>query len=389
MKTAVIGLGVLGAATARSLAREGAEVTVFERAGALAGTSGTSFAWTNSHHKNPRSYHDLNLAGMAEHEALAQEAGAAPAWYVRNGNLEWAEDAAGTERLAASVAELADRDYPVHWITPRRACELVPDLRLPAHVEHIAHYPEEGHVFPALLLARLWGEARDLGAELRCPANVTGLHETGDGVRIDLSDGSAARADAVVIAAGRWTEALTAAAGHRVPMADPDAAGTATVGLLGYTAPLPARLDRVLTTPRLNVRPDGGGRLIVQGLDLDADADPAVPPAVDGRHARELCRRLSGLLAGTEGARLEALRVGQRALPADGLTVAGFLGDSTRVYTLATHSGITLGPLLGRLAARELLTGEPDDRLADFRPARLIGRTRLPVLQPARFAGQQ
>ncbi|MER6985013.1 FAD-binding oxidoreductase, partial [Streptomyces carpinensis] len=84
-----------------------------------------------------------------------------------------------------------------------------------------------------------------------------------------------------------------------------------------------------------------------------------------------------------------SLRVGQRALPADGLTVAGFLGDNARIYTVATHSGITLGPLLGRLAAQELLTGDPEDLLADFRPERLIGRTELPTLRPARFAGQQ
>ncbi|GAA4843049.1 FAD-binding oxidoreductase [Saccharopolyspora rosea] len=383
-----MGLGVLGAGVARSLALRGAEVTVFEQTAALAGTSGTSFAWTNSHSKNPRSYHDLNVAGIAEHDALAQHTGGAPEWLVRNGNLEWAEDPAGADRLAASVAELVDRDYPVDWITPQRARELVPDLRIPDHVADIAHYPTEGHIFPALLVSRLWGEARDHGARLRCPATVLGLSETGSGVRIELSDG-VAEADVVVLAVGRWTEALTASAGHRVAMADPDAAGSVTVGMLGYTNPLPTRLDRVLTTPRLNVRPDGGGRLIVQGLDLDADADPANPPAIDGDHARQLCARLNDLLDGTEGAHLQSLRIGQRAMPADGRTVAGFLGDRGRIYTLATHSGITLGPLLGRLAAQEVLTGDPADLLADFRPQRLIGRTELPELQPARFAGQQ
>lgn len=388
MKIAVIGLGVLGSSVARSLTLMGAEVTVFERAAPIAGTSGTSFAWINSHGKNPRSYHDLNVAGMAEHAALAQCPGAAPTWLVRNGNLEWAEDATGAERLAASVAELVGRDYPVEWISRQQARELVPDLRVPARVEDVAHYPTEGHVFPALLVSRLWGEARDHGAELRCPATVTGLSEVAGRVRIELCDGIA-EADAVVITAGRWTEALTASVGHRVPMADPDAAGTATVGLLGYTNPLPTRLDRVLITPRLNVRPNGGGRLIVQGLDLDVDADPATPPVVDGDHARQLCGRLTGLLAGTGGARVESLRVGQRAIPADGLTVAGFLGDSGRIYTIATHSGITLGPLLGRLAAQELLTGNLEDALADFRPQRLIGRTGLPPLEPARFPGQQ
>ncbi|MER6988786.1 FAD-dependent oxidoreductase [Saccharopolyspora hirsuta] len=386
MKIAVIGLGVLGASTARALALAGAEVTVFERTAPLAGTTGTSFAWTNSHSKNPRSYHDLNVAGMAEHAGLAAEPGAN--WLVRNGNLEWAQDAAGAERLAASVAELTGRDYPVDWITPEQARELVPDLRVPDGVRDIAHYPTEGHVFPALLVARLWGEARERGAELRCPAEVLGVSEVDGMARVELSGGTA-DFDAVVLATGRWTEALTASAGYRVPMADPDAAGSAAVGLLGYTRPVATRLDRVLTTPHLNVRPDGAGRLIVQGLDLDAHADPANPPSPDGDHARTLCRRLNDLLAGTEGASLESLRVGQRSMPADGLTVAGFLSDSGKIYTLATHSGITLGPLLGRLAARELLTGDQEDSLADFRPQRLIGQSDLPPLEPARFAGQQ
>lgn len=30
----------------------------------------------------------------------------------------------------------------------------------------------------------------------------------------------------------------------------------------------------------------------------------------------------------------------------------------SRIYTIATHSGITLGPLLGRLAAQEMITGK-------------------------------
>ena len=37
------------------------------------GTSATSFAWTNSHSKEPRAYHDLNVAGMKAHAALAEE----------------------------------------------------------------------------------------------------------------------------------------------------------------------------------------------------------------------------------------------------------------------------------------------------------------------------
>ncbi|EHY87252.1 NAD(P)/FAD-dependent oxidoreductase [Saccharomonospora azurea] len=391
MKVAVVGLGVLGASVARSLAVAGASVTVLERSEPLAGTSGTTFAWVNSHGKNPLPYHQLNVAGMHEHAVLARSVSGQPAWYHRTGNLEWAGDEEGAERLARSVAQLRDRDYPVQWLTPGAARELVPDLRVPPGVRYVAYYPTEGYVLPPLLVARLWGEARDAGAELLCPAHVVAVTERGDGVRLALADGGEVRADAVVLAAGRWSDAVASSAGHRVPLADPDVAGSATVGFLGWTTPVAARLDRVLTTPNLNVRPDGGGRLVVQGLDLDADADPARPPTPDGEHARTLLTRLAALIDGTDGARLTSLRVGQRALPADGLPVCGFLGERHRVYALVSHSGITLGPLLGRLAAQEILREEPSDLLADFRPQRWDGvdPAELPALRPARLAGQQ
>ena len=56
----VIGAGSVGANVAYRLAERGARVTVLEAATPGSGTSGTSFAWTNSFHKTPRDYHDLN-----------------------------------------------------------------------------------------------------------------------------------------------------------------------------------------------------------------------------------------------------------------------------------------------------------------------------------------
>jgi glycine/D-amino acid oxidase-like deaminating enzyme len=97
------------------------------------------------------------------------------------------------------------------------------------------------------------------------------------------------------------------------------------------------------------------------------------------------------LLHGTASAHLESLRVGQRALPADGLTVAGYLQIETPVYTLATHSGITLGPLLGRLAADEILHGRRSPLLDGFAPDRLTSAdpTAFELLPAARLPGYQ
>ncbi|WP_435157697.1 NAD(P)/FAD-dependent oxidoreductase [Amycolatopsis sacchari] len=378
MRAIVIGAGVVGAAVAGRLAARGAEVTILEARTPGAGTTGTSFAWVNSGNKEPESYFALNHAGVRAHHEFA--GGPAP-WFFPTGNLEWANGAA-LEVLLARVAKLESRDYPVRRLTAKEALELEPDLApQPAGTEFV-YYPEEAHVLPALLLARFLGEARDAGVRIVNGAEVV---EVGGGV-VRTADGSRYSADVVVSCAGRWTAGVAQAAGVAVPMADPEAPGSATVGFLATTAPVPVRLSRVLTTPRLNVRPDGGGRLLLQGLDLDGEADPAVAVPADGKVGAELVERLPTLLTGAEGAVVEKVRVGQRAMPADGLTVAGFATEG--FYVVATHSGITLAPLLARLVADEV-HGADFPELADFRPGRFVpGRTYEP-LRPARLPSEQ
>ena len=88
IKAIVIGGGVMGASVAYRLAQAGAVVIVLEAARIGGGTSGISFAWTNAHRKPPKPYHDLNVAGMKAHLALADEFGATP-WWHGGGSLEW------------------------------------------------------------------------------------------------------------------------------------------------------------------------------------------------------------------------------------------------------------------------------------------------------------
>jgi glycine/D-amino acid oxidase-like deaminating enzyme len=383
MRIAVIGLGVLGASAARSLARSGAQVTVFERTAPGAGTTSTSYGWINAHRKQPRSYHELNIAGMAEHVAL-WEPGCA--WYVRSGLLEWASDDTERERLAANSARLRDYGYPVETITRARAAELAPDLLIPPEATDPTWYPTEGYALPMALLARLWGEARDHGAELRCPATVTAVEPLGSGARVHCADSESEQFDRVVLAVGRWTGQLTEQIEPTIPMLAPQ--DPTTPGLLAYTAPLAARVPFPVITPELNFRPDGGGRLLVAALDLNAHAVPGRRPDLDEAFTGELLRRLRTLLRGAEYARIEHVDLGLRSLPADGHTVAGTDG-SGQIYILATHSGVTLGPLLGRLAAQEILHERLAPELADFRPQRFAGTGTFQQLPPARHAGEQ
>ena len=368
MRVAIIGCGLIGAAAARELQLRGARTVVYEARRPGAGTSGTTFAWVNSHDKQPRAYHDLNVAGIEAHVQLQAEPGARDRWFFQTGNVVWADDAAGVDRLSALADRLMSWSYPVEHLTPDEARELEPELKVDDRVDRMLFFPAEGYALPSILLDRLLSEAVERGAELRCPARIDEITPSASGVVLRLADGSTDTADVAVCCTGRWTTGVLAGAGFRMPLVDHETPGSPAIGFLAYTHPARIQLGRLLTTPRLNVRPDVGGRLTLQALDLDRDADPAAPVGVAGPVGQEFRRRLADVLRGGDEVELEEVRVGQRVIPADGLTVAGHVDDGGRLYVVATHSGVTLAPLLGRIAAAEIVDETLNDVLGPFRP---------------------
>jgi glycine/D-amino acid oxidase-like deaminating enzyme len=370
-RVAVIGAGVIGTAVAAGLAGRDAAVTIFEAEAPGTGTSGLSFAWVNSNSKHPDAYHALNVAGMTAHHRLLAEGGDA---FVPHGRLEYATEPAHAEELDARIRRHAARGYPSEWITAARARELEPTVAIPAEVDAVAWFPSEGHCWPDRLIHGQLAFAADHGAKLRTGERVRDV----EGRRVRLESG-AEEFDVVAVCAGRWTGELV---GASVPMIAP-LAGSAAVGYLAETEPLPRRPTRVITTSSLSLRPAQGGGLLLQALDLDGSADPERPAS--DRIGHELARRLSALLPGPEPA--ITVRVGQRSLPADGLPVVGFTDPERRLYVLATHSGITLAPLLGELAAREIL-GESMPELDPYRPDR-FGDGRGPMATAPRRPGSQ
>ncbi|MGH3505205.1 MAG: FAD-dependent oxidoreductase [Nocardioidaceae bacterium] len=388
MRVIVIGAGVIGASVAAALARRGADVTIVEARAPGAGTSSTSFAWVNANSKEPRSYFDLNYAGVQAHHRLASEGAD---WWAPTGNLEWACSEADEARLHSRASRLQEWGYAVRWLTAAEAHDLEPDARIPDNARAFAFFPEEGCCFPMLLLARLLGEATDRGAGLVPFSAVTAVESTPNGVTVALarSDTRALQADAVVSCVGRWTsELLGVIEGvYDVPVLGPGHHEEATLGYLATTFPAPVRLSRVLTTPSLNVRPAGGGSLLLQALDLDPQTAPDQMPTPSGSLAEGIVARAASVLPRAAGVTVRQLVLGRRAMPADGLTAAGFIDAGQRVYAIATHSGVTLAPLLGDLAAREL-HGETVEDLAPFRPSRFEGQD-YTAPKPARRAGEQ
>jgi glycine/D-amino acid oxidase-like deaminating enzyme len=57
-------------------------------------------------------------------------------------------------------------------------------------------------------------------------------------------------------------------------------------------------------------------------------------------------------------------------LPLDGHPVIGASPERPDVYLAVMHSGVTLAPVVGQIAARELLDETVLERLQEFRPGR-------------------
>ncbi|MEA9390266.1 FAD-binding oxidoreductase [Acerihabitans sp. TG2] len=372
---AVIGAGILGLSVARSLVRKGANVTLFERSHIGAGTSTTTFAWINSNGKEPLSYHLLNSAAIDEHIKLQQESTSSVRWLIKSGTYEWASNDADQKRLDQRAKQLIALHYPAQKIEPKIMQTSIPEIRLDPRAGDIWHFPSECLLYPTLLLARLWTEARDYGARLEINSDVVDLNENSDGATLTLADGRRWQGDNVVMATGRWSQELMSVLGQKFAMIDANKADKIACGFLTYTQPQFVQLHANLITPGLNIRPEGGGRLLLQAPDLDSHANPSLPPPAEGFIGQEFLRRLRRRFENTDHAQIERIAIGQRSRPADGLPAIGYVTPFQHVYLMVTHSGMTLAPLLGRLCAEELMEQKRSPLLKDFSPERLLGKT--------------
>lgn len=362
----VIGAGIVGAALAYHLARRGAAVTIVDAAEPGQGVTASSFAWLNAFHKTPRAYFDLNVAGMAEHQRLASELGGA-SWFHPAGGLQWADTAQEQAALRRDAERLTGWGYAIEAVAPSIVMrELEPSLRLDeASVAEVWHTPNEGWIDAPALGRELLRRAEADGAYLISGDAVTALpQDQGRVGRATLASGATVPAARVVICAGAATGRIAALAGVRAPL-------DLVPGLLAVTSGRGGAVRHVCHARDVAFRTDSsGGVLLGHAETLDATITPETPLVPPPAACGELLARASRYLPELAGTRIAAARIGVRPVPRDGVTIAGPSPEVERLYLAVTHSGVTLGPLLGRLLAEELADGAASHLLAPFRPAR-------------------
>jgi len=358
-RVVIVGAGIMGASIGYHLAKRGAHVTILEKRRPGNGATEKSFAWINAtFSKQPRPYYDLNLLGIAGWRRLTQEF-AGDLQIQWGGSVEWfAPETPDVEKLKRNVRTHQQWGYPAHLVDEAEILRLLPTIA-PGPVGAACFNEIEGTLDPMHALGVLLKHSQMLGARLEYPCEVTGISISGDQVSGVQTTRGPIAADFLVLASGVDTPRLAKMVGIHVPLKE-------SPGLLAHTGPLPRMLDRVALAPCTNIKQNPDGR-IVTGTDFETSATLDT----SAEFGMKLLRNAEKFLDRLKGAQLETVTLGHRVLPQDGHPVVGFIERCPNLYITAMHSGITLSPLIGQVAAMEILDGVAVDLLKSFRPARL------------------
>jgi sarcosine oxidase len=200
--TIVIGAGVVGASTARSLAEAGASVLLleaFERGHDRGSSHGATRIFRYGY--DATDYVRLSVRAAAGWQRLEELTGRTV--FDPTGALDHGDPQA----LDAIAAAMAAQGLPGERLRGAEAAERWPGLRFE---DDVLFSPGGGRLHAAAAIDALLDLAEAAGAELRFGVRVSSIDTDGDRVVVTTAGGEH-RADRLVVAAGSWTPTLAGA----------------------------------------------------------------------------------------------------------------------------------------------------------------------------------
>lgn len=381
MNILVIGSGVLGLTAAYNLVDDGHDVTIVDKSGPYAQASNRSFAWINSNHKLPAAYYELNRAGITAHEEFQAKFASRSDWFHQQGCVMFDTSPDREVGYEDRAREAGNLGYPVERIDEQQLGALEPKIDWP--IDSALFFPIEGHLDNDVFGQVVQDLLREAGVVPEI-AEVIRFETSQDRVRVEFADSTDRTYDQVVLAAGAESGNIAARSGLVLPVADLSQPGPRTHSMLGITVPTDVELNRVIISDRINVRPRHDGSMFVQVPYVEDRTEEGDSPELFEEVRRVMESELSGLFH--KNIPMSRVILSGRSFPEDGLSIVGYLDEHQRAYSLVTHSGMTLAPLLGGLVAKEL-QGDTSSLLGAFRPARFAEG--VTTAQTSKFIGRQ
>lgn len=354
----VVGGGILGTALARQLQRRTGNVILVERDVDPQGATAFSFASLSAFDEPVTELYALKSMGMSEWRRWAREIPGELGlrW---EGEVRWAEDPAGAQRLEEMIQRASQRGYAVERLSEGQLRDRLPGSR-PSKVLAACHAPHDGQVDTGPALQRVREDF--LATRGKMLVGRASLRFDEDGVYVRAGSQEVA-AGKVVVATGAETHDFLDRLGWEVPV-------EARPGLVVSTEPT----DPVVTGtvyvdpvsgPPVHLRQAGDGTVLIGEESQDFEAtDPTT------EHGRLLFNQAARAFPALERTSMDQVRVESRPIPRDRLPIVGPLPGVDSVYVAAAHAGVTLAPVLARMAAQELIDGSTALQLEPCRPGR-------------------
>ena len=381
----VVGAGILGCTVALALVEQcsSLNVTLVDVDTSIHGTTQTteaSWAWLNANQKRPFHYQWLNQLGLRTWRTDPSLKDL-PMW---KGSLVSSKDP-----LEQTLA-----GYSMEGPLPaKRILELEPFANFTSNDSNVYFFPDEGCVDPIRTIRYLRNILNKRGVAFvngSCEKLVRD-QDAGvvSGIEVTTSNGQQTllSCDKVIAATGLAT-ANKLFGGIPLKNQEPGNMLFAVPNSISTSTRMPFMLDRILVDAvrKIHVlqRKDGnyaigGGVLELggkrKGLDdsvgvrkgPEADSHPEDIAVVE----QMMMQRAAQLVpVPIDKSNLSHSVQAVRPIPEDGLPVVG--ASKNGIYTLVTHSGFTLAPILGHLVAAEVIGNVRFQLLAPYRPNRFF-----------------
>ncbi|ROS61280.1 sarcosine oxidase [Frigoribacterium sp. PhB160] len=358
----VVGAGVVGAATARALARGGARVLLVER-GARGHDRGSSHGASRIVRRGYVADDWVALTGRALDDWRALEAETGRVLLDLTGAVDH-----GDPVVVDGIAAAFERAGVEHErLTPDEASARWPGLRFDTSV---LFHAQAGRVRSADAIEAMLDSAVAAGAELRFETRVTSVEAAGDDVVLRLEDAGGASSSvvsaSVVLAVGSWAHDLVgdlaAAAGTplppvRVTQEEPahfatDLPDDAWPSFVHYPSD-PALASRVSSVYGL-LTPGEGVKVGTHGTGREVHPDARLEPSEEGRAV--LREYVAEWVPGVDVDSLDPISCLYDTTPTED-PVLDRVGAVTVATGFSGH-GFKFGPTLGALLAG-VATGTP------------------------------